>query len=187
MILLCVHPVARGCESAQSRLRSSSRRPGAPAGYSRCERCPDTASACAASSTAVPPTCVPLPPWPPLSASGDSDADTLYETRDRNAPRGLRRFHLQHAQHAVALLGDRTQLLPSARGVLARNQTQITGHLLAAREAADIAQGQHVGQRRDRTDSGLGLKKQRHFVSLSFGFYRLVERFDLLVAHRHQL
>src|SRR5207249_8412620 len=35
----------------------------------------------------LPPTCVPLPPWPPLSASGDSDADTLYETRDRNAPR----------------------------------------------------------------------------------------------------
>ncbi len=53
---------------------------------------------------------------------------------------GLRRFHQQHAQHAVALLGDRPQLLPSARGVLARNQTQITGHLLAAREAADIAQ-----------------------------------------------
>src|SRR3989441_2983122 len=70
----------------------------------------------------------------------------------------LRRFHQQHAQHAVALLGDRPQLLPSARGVLARNQTQVAGHLLAAREAADIAQGQHVGQRRDRTDSGLGLK-----------------------------
>src|SRR6266568_7997913 len=42
MILLCEHPVARGCESAQSRLRSSLRRPGAPAGCSRCERCPDT-------------------------------------------------------------------------------------------------------------------------------------------------
>src|SRR5436190_4585218 len=102
-------------------------------------------------------------------------------------PRDLRRFHQQHAQHAVALLGDRPQLLPSARGVLARNQTQITGHLLAAREAADIAQGQHIGQRRDRTDSGLGLKKQRHFVSLSFGFDRLIQRFDLLVEHRHQL
>src|SRR6266568_8192036 len=57
-----------------------------------------------------------------------------------------------------------------------RNQTQVAGHLLAAREAADIAQGQHVGQRRDRTDSGLGLKKQRHFVSLSFGFDRLIQR-----------
>src|SRR5437667_1982854 len=74
-------------ESRLSPRTASSRRPGAPAGCSRCERCPDTASACAASSTVVPPTCVPLPPWPPLSASGDSDADTLYETRDRNAPR----------------------------------------------------------------------------------------------------
>src|SRR5207245_2258401 len=173
-------PSLRDARAPNQFLRSSSRRPGAPAGCSRCERRLNTASGCAASSTVVPPTCVPLPPWPPLSASGDSDADTLYETRDRNAPRSGR-FHQQHAQHAVALLGDRPQLLPSARGVLARNQTQITGHLLAAREAADIAQGQHVGQRRDRTDSGLGLKKQRHFVSLSFGFYRLVERFDLLV------
>src|SRR5438874_12652177 len=42
MIRLCAQRVARGCESAQSRLRSSSRRPGAPAGCSRCERCPDT-------------------------------------------------------------------------------------------------------------------------------------------------
>src|SRR5438270_3639700 len=46
---------------------------------------------------------------------------------------------------------------------------------------------QHIGQRRDRTDSGLGLKKQRHFVSLSFGFDRLIQRLDLLVEHRHQL
>src|SRR5438093_9874953 len=84
MILLCEHPVARGCESAQSRLRSSSRRPGAPAGYSRCERSLDTAVACAASSTVVPPTCAPLPPWPPPSASDGSDADTLCETGDRN-------------------------------------------------------------------------------------------------------
>ena len=91
------------------------------------------------------------------------------------------------ARNAVALLGDRAQLLPSARGVLARNQAQITGHLLAAREAADIAQGQHVGQGGDRTHPGLGLQKQRHFVSLSFCFDRLVQRLDLLVEHRHQL
>src|SRR5438552_15963106 len=84
MILLCEHPVAKDARAPNQLLRSSSRRPGAPAGCSRCERCPDTASACAASSTVVPPTCVPLPPWPPLSASDGSDADTLYETRDRN-------------------------------------------------------------------------------------------------------
>src|SRR5439155_14234069 len=129
MILLCEHPVARGCESAQSRLRSSSRRPGAPAGYSRCERCPDTASGCAASSTVVPPTSVPLPLWQPLSASGDSDADTLCEPRDRNAPR-LAPLPPPPCAPCGCPACDRAQLLPSARGVLARNQTQITGHLL---------------------------------------------------------
>ena len=45
-----------GCESAQSAHRPSLRRPGAPAGCSRCERSPDTAFACAASSRVVPPT-----------------------------------------------------------------------------------------------------------------------------------
>src|SRR5437899_2001423 len=39
----------------------------------------------------------------------------------------------------------------------------------------------------DRTHPRLGLQKQRHFVSLSFGFDRLSQRFDLLVEHRHQL
>src|SRR5437773_1442601 len=59
--------------------------------------------------------------------------------------RTLRRFYQQHAQHAIALLGDRSQLLPSAGRMLARNQTQIAGHLLAAREAAHLAHGQHIG------------------------------------------
>src|SRR5207245_9843021 len=49
--------------------------------------------------------------------------------------RDLRRFHQQHAQHAVALLGDRPQLLPSARGWLAGIQYDIIGPLLAARVA----------------------------------------------------
>jgi hypothetical protein len=53
--------------------------------------------------------------------------------------RDLRPFHQQDLHHAVAVLGDRTQLLPSAREVLARNQTQITGHLIAARETTYIA------------------------------------------------
>src|ERR1700681_1902803 len=83
MILLCEHPVATGCESAQSILRSSLRRPGAPAGCSRCERLPDTPVSCAASSTVVRLTCAPPPPWPLLSAFDGSDADTLCETPDR--------------------------------------------------------------------------------------------------------
>src|SRR2546428_12973457 len=76
--------LVRDARAPNQHLRSSLRRPGAPAGYSRCERSLDTAAACAASSTVVPPTCAPLPPWPPLSASGGSDADTLCETGDRN-------------------------------------------------------------------------------------------------------
>ena len=75
-----------GCESAQSIHRSSLRRPGAPAGCSRCERSPDTPSGYAASSRVVRPTCAPLPPWPRLSASGDSDANTVSEIRDQSAP-----------------------------------------------------------------------------------------------------
>src|SRR5207249_3920028 len=87
MILYANIPSLRDARAPNQLLRSSLRRPGAPAGCSRCERPPDTACGYAASSTVVWPTCVPLPPWPLPSASGDSDADTLCETRDRN---GLR-------------------------------------------------------------------------------------------------
>src|SRR5437763_15480935 len=83
MILLCEHPVFTGCESAQSTHRSGLRRPGAPAGCSRCERSLDTRPGCAASSRVVPLTCVLPPPWPLPLASGDSDADTACETGDR--------------------------------------------------------------------------------------------------------
>src|SRR5437870_13796840 len=71
-------------------LRSSSSRPGPPVGCSRCERRLDTVAVYAASSTVVRPTCAPLPLWPPLSASDDSDADTLCETGDRSAQRLVR-------------------------------------------------------------------------------------------------
>src|SRR5215831_14918580 len=87
MILLCEHPTPVGCESAQSILRPALNRPGAPASCSRCERPLDTACWCEASSRVVWPTCAPPPPWPPLSAYGDSDADTHCETRDRDGPR----------------------------------------------------------------------------------------------------
>src|SRR3954451_25291270 len=85
MILLCEHPVSTGCENAQSILRSSLRRPGAPAGCSRCERSLDSQIGCAASSRVVRLTCAPLPPWPHLWPSDDSDANTVCEIRDRSA------------------------------------------------------------------------------------------------------
>src|SRR5207244_2381499 len=87
MILLCEHPSLRDARAPNQLLRSSSRRPGPPAGCSRCEQRLDTAAGYAASSTVVLPTCAPLLLWPPLSAWNGSDADTVYETRDRNAPR----------------------------------------------------------------------------------------------------
>jgi len=85
MILLCGHPAAAGCESAQSKPRSSLRRPGAPAGCSRCERSLDAASGCAASSRVVPLICVPLPPGPRSWARSGSDASTVYETPGHSA------------------------------------------------------------------------------------------------------
>src|ERR1700716_2808876 len=42
---------------------------------------------------------------------------------------GLRGFDQQHPQQAIALFRDRSQVLPSARRMLARNQTQITRYL----------------------------------------------------------
>src|ERR1700730_2051600 len=90
MILPCEHPVTTGCESAQSILRSSLRRPGAPAGCSRCERLLDTPGGCAASSKVARPTCAPLPPSPPPSAFDGSDADTLCATADPGEPRFAR-------------------------------------------------------------------------------------------------
>src|SRR5579864_8492195 len=86
MILLCEHPGSPGCESAQSVLRSSLRRPGAPASCSRCERSLDIQLGFAASSRVVRLTCALLPPWPHPSACDDSDVHTACEIRDRSAP-----------------------------------------------------------------------------------------------------
>src|SRR6266851_352980 len=119
MILLCEHPAVAGavgkwktvfivfhfctahagCESAQSIQRSSLRRPGPPAGCSRCERSLDTVSRCVASSRVVPLTCAPPPPSPHLSASDDNDANTVCEVRDHNA---LRSAPLPPATNAAA-------------------------------------------------------------------------------------
>src|SRR5271169_149041 len=82
MILLCEHPSVRDARAPNQHSRSSFHRPGAPSGCSRCERLLDTPGGCAASSKVVRPTCAPPPPWPLLSASDGSDANTLCETPD---------------------------------------------------------------------------------------------------------
>src|SRR5215469_5079797 len=82
MILLCEHPASAGCESAQSIQRSSLRRPGAPAGCSRCERSLDTGSGYEASSRVVRPTYAPLLPWLQLLVWSGTGASTAYEIPD---------------------------------------------------------------------------------------------------------
>src|SRR5439155_843089 len=43
----------------------------------------------------------------------------------------------QEAQQSAALLGQMAEVLPSAAGIFAGNQPQVTGHLLAVGEALD--------------------------------------------------
>jgi len=94
-----LHGPLPGCESAHSIQRSSLRRPGPPAGCSRCERSLDTVSRCVASSRVVPLTCAPPPPSPHPLASDDNDANTVCEVRDHNA---LRSAPLPPATSAAA-------------------------------------------------------------------------------------
>src|SRR2546427_8144311 len=62
-------------------------------------RSPDTPHSCAASSRVVRLICAPLPLWPHLLTSGDSDANTGGETRDRSARQSA---PLPPARHAPA-------------------------------------------------------------------------------------
>ena len=73
----------------------------------------------------------------------------------------VRRFHQRLPQKAIALFGNRPQPLPPSGTVLARNQSQVAGHLFAAREAADVADGQHKRQRGDRTHARLRHQQAR--------------------------
>src|SRR5271157_2297560 len=170
MILLCEHPAAvagakvengfivfqgpqgrllhrsAGGESAHSRFRSDRGRPGAPAGGSRCERSLDTRSWCAASSRVVPPTCAPLPLSPPPWACGGNGVDTACEIL---RPGALPSAPLPPASAAESdCLVWKSPLAAAVRRNCARAESaQVAGHLLAAREATDVADGQHKRQR----------------------------------------
>src|SRR6202521_4293874 len=56
--------------------------------------------------------------------------------------RGLRRFHQQRAHHGVALLADRSQFLMPAGRMFPRDQSQVTGHVLASRKSCGRADGE---------------------------------------------
>src|SRR5271157_5362140 len=107
-----------GGESAQSSSRPSLRRPWGTPSCSRCERSPDTASGCAASSRAVPPTCVPLPPWRPPSPCDGNGVDTSCATLHPGEPPSALLPPAACAEN-IALFADGSQPLSSARAVLA--------------------------------------------------------------------
>jgi len=68
----------------------------------------------------------------------------------------LRRLDQQEPQQAVALLGQRSETLPSAAGVFARNQPPLAGDVLGVGKALHRPQHQHGAQRRQRTHAGVG-------------------------------
>ena len=59
------------------------------------------------------------------------------------ANRRLRRFHQQQAHETVALFTDRAQPLLAAGTVFTRNQSQITGHLLAPPKSVGRTDGHY--------------------------------------------
>src|SRR5207302_7864363 len=87
---------------------------------------------------------------------------------------------------AIALFGDRSQFLPPARAFLARDQTQITRHLLAATKTTDVTESQRERQRRVRTDSRLRHQQLRLWMFFRRLLYRLIQLPDLLVEHAEQ-
>src|SRR5271166_1854531 len=90
MIFLCEPPAPCGRRERPINSAAGSAvtdRPGAPAGYSRCERSLDTLCWCAASSRVVPPVGARPLLWPRPSVCCGSDADTAAANFRRNAPR----------------------------------------------------------------------------------------------------
>ncbi len=87
-------------------------------------------------------------------------------------------------------LRDRSQPLPSAGRVLARIQSQVADHLLAAGEALHRTQRQHEGQRGHRPHSGMRPQQNRCLILLGLFFHRpiqLRQRAVELVQHLQQL
>src|ERR1700677_305774 len=67
--------------------------------------------------------------------------------------RGLGCFHQQKTQKCITLLADVPKPLPTATGVLTRNEPNVAADLLAAREPSGCSDDQHEGQCRQCTYS----------------------------------
>src|ERR1700676_1283275 len=102
----------------------------------------------------------------------------------------LRGFHQQRAHHGVALLADRSETLMPARRMLARDQSQVTGHLLASRKSCDRADGQHIRQSHHRSHARMRHQQPHFRPLLGFRAHRTIQFSHLLlqaVQHRQQI
>src|SRR2546426_9076316 len=111
--------------------------------------------------------------------------DTACAIRDRAAPPPA---PLPPATSAACdcLAWCRVQFLPSARTFFSWNWSQVAGHLLAARETTDVAQGQHESQRGVWAHSRLRHQKLRLRVLFGCMLHRSIQFSDLLVQHGEQ-
>src|SRR3974390_2167621 len=99
-------------------------------------------------------------------------------------------FDQQRTHHGIALLADPAQPLLAAGRVLARIQSQIAHHLLAALEAFDRTQRQHERQRRNRPYSGMRAQQNRCLILLGlflYGAIQLLQGAVELIDHLEQL
>src|SRR3569833_1866679 len=93
----------------------------------------------------------------------------------------------QRAHERAPLLADRSQAPSIAGAVFARNQPQVAGDLLAAREASDISQRHDECERGDRTDSRLRHQQPRLLVRLRLARDSFIEFTNLRSKSSQQL
>ena len=71
------------------------------------------------------------------------------------------RLHQQQAQQRTALLTDVTQSLFATTGFLTRDHSHVRADLLAALKPRRSSDDQHVGECRNRTDTGVSHQPRR--------------------------
>ena len=99
----------------------------------------------------------------------------------------LRRLPQQVPEQRVALFADVAQTPAIGTGVLAGNQSEITGHLLAATKSIGSAQDQHKSQCCDRPHSRMALQSLHLWNPLRFLLDRLAQLVDVGVEAVQQI
>src|SRR5580704_3673035 len=93
----------------------------------------------------------------------------------------------QHAQKRIPLFADRPQSPSFTRTMLAWDQPQIAGYLLATLEAGHISHRDYEGQSCDRPDPRLSHQQTRSRVLLRRTLDSLIQLGDLWVQLAEQL